>query len=76
MTVNSPDAVDYVWSTGAVGPTMYHIPATAGLKTYWADITNATGCKTRIYQDVMVVAKPVAPIVGPSTFCLGETIRL
>ncbi|MCB9071529.1 MAG: PKD domain-containing protein [Prevotellaceae bacterium] len=77
LTVTAPDAVDYTWSNGVVGSSiMSDVPTTAGVKTYWVDITNATGCTSRIIQNVNVVAKPSATVVGPTSFCLGETLTL
>jgi len=55
---------------------MSDVPTTAGVKTYWVDITNATGCTSRIIQNVNVAAKPSATVVGPTSFCLGETLTL
>jgi gliding motility-associated-like protein len=69
LTAVSPDAVTYVWSTGAGSPDL--TVDTEGV--YAVTVTNGFGCATSDSTVVLEAEEPFPTIIGDLSLCPGDT---
>lgn len=81
LKASATGAVSYAWtpSAGLSSTTVFNPVATPTVTTtYVVAITNGSGCVDRDTVVVSVVALPTPTITasGPTTFCIGDSVRL
>lgn len=72
LTLNALGGVSYIWSTGAITPSI--LINQGG--SYWVRAQNEYGCADTARKTIIEHARPEVYIVGDSAFCEGSSIVL
>lgn len=78
LTVNASSATSYQWSAntgGATTATLSIYPAVPST-LYIVTVTSINGCTATASRNIVVNARPIAAISGPSNICLGQVTSL